>query len=199
MGWRATLQCELKRIPTCVGISHAFSNNLTEPSNAPACHDSSSSISLLGRNVILHKLNDRILVRIPIFMPKREIGRYQASSAPTSTWRALALYAVSTTRIGNATFLWNPRVGNAALWRLPYQGGLYLPPLTEGDVVEPNEVFRHKMDYFSLTRKARAMLGQPRCIAGRQRSPASMAAPCAVSAALLPALADSVEHGQALR
>ena len=38
------------------------------------------------------------------------------------------------------------------------QGGAGLPPLTESDILGPSEVFRKKMDYFSHTRNARAML-----------------------------------------
>jgi flavorubredoxin len=38
------------------------------------------------------------------------------------------------------------------------QGGANLPPLTEADVLEPSEHFRHAMDYFSHTKHARTML-----------------------------------------
>jgi len=38
------------------------------------------------------------------------------------------------------------------------QGGNDLPALTESDILGPSEAFRHKMDYFSHTRNARAML-----------------------------------------
>jgi flavorubredoxin len=38
------------------------------------------------------------------------------------------------------------------------QGGSSLPPVTESDILGPSEAFRHKMDYFSQTRNARAMV-----------------------------------------
>ena len=38
------------------------------------------------------------------------------------------------------------------------QGGDGLPPLTESDILEPSEVFREKMDYFSHTTNADVML-----------------------------------------
>ena len=38
------------------------------------------------------------------------------------------------------------------------QGGADLPPITESDILGPSEAFRHGMDYFSHTTKARAML-----------------------------------------
>ena len=38
------------------------------------------------------------------------------------------------------------------------QGGADLPPVTESDILEPSEVFRHAMDYFSHTENARVML-----------------------------------------
>ncbi len=38
------------------------------------------------------------------------------------------------------------------------QGGSKLPALTESDILGPSEAFRHKMDYFSHTRNADAML-----------------------------------------
>ncbi|WP_372982381.1 hypothetical protein [Marinobacter sediminum] len=38
------------------------------------------------------------------------------------------------------------------------QGGSKLPPITEADILGPSEAFRHKMDYFSHTRNADAML-----------------------------------------
>lgn len=38
------------------------------------------------------------------------------------------------------------------------QGGSNLPPVTESDILEPSERFRHKMDYFSHTKHAQAML-----------------------------------------
>lgn len=38
------------------------------------------------------------------------------------------------------------------------QGGADLPPITEADILGPSEAFRDKMDYFSHTKNARAML-----------------------------------------
>ncbi|MGB5539472.1 MAG: MBL fold metallo-hydrolase [Gammaproteobacteria bacterium] len=38
------------------------------------------------------------------------------------------------------------------------QGGADLPPITESDILGPSEAFRHRMDYFSHTKNARAML-----------------------------------------
>ncbi|RRQ21567.1 oxygen-binding di-iron domain-containing protein [Thiohalobacter thiocyanaticus] len=38
------------------------------------------------------------------------------------------------------------------------QGGTDLPPLTESDILEPSESFRHAMDYFSHTKYARELL-----------------------------------------
>jgi flavorubredoxin len=38
------------------------------------------------------------------------------------------------------------------------QGGTDNPPITESDILGPSEAFRRKMDYFSHTRNARAML-----------------------------------------
>jgi flavorubredoxin len=75
------------------------------------------------------------------------------------------------------------------------QGGSHHPPLTEADILAPSEAFRHKMDYFSHTRNARAMLErlaelQPTTLACMHGS-----AWRGDGAALLRALADSVEHG----
>jgi flavorubredoxin len=38
------------------------------------------------------------------------------------------------------------------------QGGADLPPVSESDILGPSEAFRHAMDYFSHTNKAREML-----------------------------------------
>lgn len=38
------------------------------------------------------------------------------------------------------------------------QGGADLPPITESDILEPSEAFRHEMDYFSHTKNAPVML-----------------------------------------
>ena len=40
------------------------------------------------------------------------------------------------------------------------QGGSNLPPITEADILGPSEAFRAKMDYFSHTLHARAMLAR---------------------------------------
>ena len=74
------------------------------------------------------------------------------------------------------------------------QGGSRHPALTEGDILEPSEAFRHKMDYFSHTRNARDMLEglaalQPTTLACMHGS-----AWRGNGAALLLALADSLEH-----
>jgi flavorubredoxin len=38
------------------------------------------------------------------------------------------------------------------------QGGADLPPVTESDILEPSEAFRHEMDYFSHTKHAYPMI-----------------------------------------
>ncbi len=38
------------------------------------------------------------------------------------------------------------------------QGGSKLPPVTESDILETSEAFRHKMDYFSHSKNARGMI-----------------------------------------
>jgi len=43
------------------------------------------------------------------------------------------------------------------------QGGADLPPVTESDILGPSEAFRHAMDYFSHTHKAREMLERLAC------------------------------------
>jgi flavorubredoxin len=50
------------------------------------------------------------------------------------------------------------------------QGGADLPPVTESDILEPSEAFRHRMDYFSHSMNARGMieklaLTEPRMLA----------------------------------
>jgi flavorubredoxin len=75
------------------------------------------------------------------------------------------------------------------------QSGSHPPPLTEHDILEPSEAFRREMDYFSHTRNARAMLErlaamQPTTLACMHGS-----AWHGDGAALLRALADSVERG----
>ena len=75
------------------------------------------------------------------------------------------------------------------------QGGSHHPALIESDILEPSEAFRRKMDYFSHTRNARAMLER---LAALQ--PATLACMHGSAwrgdgAALLRALADSIERG----
>lgn len=55
-------------------------------------------------------------------------------------------------------FLSEERTSTLLCGDLFTQGGADLPPLTESDILEPSEAFRHSMDYFSHTRNARAML-----------------------------------------
>ncbi|QVQ28458.1 MBL fold metallo-hydrolase [Achromobacter deleyi] len=79
------------------------------------------------------------------------------------------------------------------------QGGSHNAALTECDILEPSEAFRRQMDYFSHTRNARAMLER---LAALQ--PATLACMHGSAwrgdgAALLRALADSVERDQALQ
>jgi hypothetical protein len=38
------------------------------------------------------------------------------------------------------------------------QGGAKLPPLTEADILGPSEAFRKKMDYYSHTKKVKALV-----------------------------------------
>lgn len=75
------------------------------------------------------------------------------------------------------------------------QGGSHHPPVTESDILEPSEAFRRKLDYFSHTTGARAML--ERLAALRPTTLACMhgSAWRGDGAALLRALADSVERG----
>lgn len=73
------------------------------------------------------------------------------------------------------------------------QGGDALPPLTESDILGPSEAFRRQMDYFSHTRHARTLL--ERLAATRPATLACMhgSAWRGDGAALLRALADSLE------
>jgi flavorubredoxin len=79
------------------------------------------------------------------------------------------------------------------------QGGSHHPSLTEGDILEPSEAFRHKMDYFSHTRNARTMLERLAALQPTTLACMHGSAWRGDGAALLRALADSVERGQALR
>jgi flavorubredoxin len=75
------------------------------------------------------------------------------------------------------------------------QGGAVHPPLTERDILAPSEAFRHQLDYFAHTKDTRGMLER---LAGL--NPATLACMHGSAwrgncAALLRALADSVERG----
>ena len=75
------------------------------------------------------------------------------------------------------------------------QGGSHPPPLTEGDILEPSETFRQKMDYFSHTRYARQMLERLAALQPTTLACMHGSAWHGDGAALLRALADSVERG----
>lgn len=79
------------------------------------------------------------------------------------------------------------------------QGGSHHPPLTEGDILEPSEAFRRKMDYFSHTAPARAMLERLAALHPTTLACMHGSAWRGDGAALLRALADSVERDQAPR
>jgi len=55
-------------------------------------------------------------------------------------------------------FLMEERTSTLLCGDLFTQGGDGLPPITESDILGPSEAFRHEMDYFSHTKKARVML-----------------------------------------
>lgn len=55
-------------------------------------------------------------------------------------------------------FMMEERTNTLLCGDLFTQGGADLPALTESDILEPSEAFRHRMDYFSHTRNARDML-----------------------------------------
>ncbi len=55
-------------------------------------------------------------------------------------------------------FLMEERTSTLLCGDLFTQGGADLPPITESDILEPSEAFRHGMDYFSHTKNARVML-----------------------------------------
>jgi flavorubredoxin len=74
------------------------------------------------------------------------------------------------------------------------QGGSHPPPLTEGDILEPSETFRQKMDYFSHTRYARQMLERLAALQPTTLACMHGSAWHGDGAALLRALADSVER-----
>lgn len=78
------------------------------------------------------------------------------------------------------------------------QAGSNLPSLTESDILEPSEAFRHQMDYFSHTKNARAMLERLAALQPTTLACMHGSAWRGDGAALLRALADSVERDQAL-
>lgn len=75
------------------------------------------------------------------------------------------------------------------------QNGSDSPPLTEGDILGPSEAFRHEMDYFSHTRDARVMLERLAALQPTTLACMHGSAWRGDGAALLRALADSVERG----
>lgn len=91
-------------------------------------------------------------------------------------------------------FLMEATTGTLLCGDLFTQPGSHHPALTESDILEPSEAFRRELDYFSHSRNARAMLER---LAAQQ--PATLAcmhgsAWTGDGAALLRALADSVER-----
>lgn len=74
------------------------------------------------------------------------------------------------------------------------QGGSQHPPLTEHDILEPSEAFRHQIDYFSHTRNARAMLERLAALQPTTLACMHGSAWHGDGAGLLRALADSVER-----
>jgi flavorubredoxin len=55
-------------------------------------------------------------------------------------------------------FLTEERTSTLLCGDLFTQGGAETPPLTESDILGPSEAFRRRMDYFSHTKNARALL-----------------------------------------
>jgi flavorubredoxin len=55
-------------------------------------------------------------------------------------------------------FLTEERTSTLLCGDLFTQGGANLAPVTESDILGPSEAFRHRMDYFSHTTKARVLL-----------------------------------------
>jgi flavorubredoxin len=75
------------------------------------------------------------------------------------------------------------------------QGGSHHAPLTESDILGPSEAFRDKMDYFSHTKNARAMLERLAELKPMTLACMHGSAWAGDGAALLRALGDSVERG----
>jgi flavorubredoxin len=76
------------------------------------------------------------------------------------------------------------------------QSGSHHPPLTGRDILGPSEAFRHEMDYFSHTCNARAMLERLAALQPTTLACMHGSAWHGDGAALLRALADSLERGQ---
>jgi flavorubredoxin len=55
-------------------------------------------------------------------------------------------------------FLTEERTSTLFCGDLFTQGGAGLPPITESDILGPSEAFRHEMDYFSHTKRARVLV-----------------------------------------
>jgi len=90
-------------------------------------------------------------------------------------------------------FMMEERTSTLLCGDLFTQPGSNRPPLTEADILGPSEAFRQKMDYFSHTKNARAML--ERLAATNPATLACMhgSAWRGDGAALLRALSDSIE------
>ena len=89
-------------------------------------------------------------------------------------------------------FMMEERTSTLLCGDLFTQPGSNRPPLTEDDILGPSEAFRQKMDYFSHTKNARAMLER---LAANPATLACMhgSAWRGDGAALLRALSDSIE------
>jgi flavorubredoxin len=92
-------------------------------------------------------------------------------------------------------FLHESATGTLLCGDLFTQGGADNPPLTEHDILEPSEAFRRHLDYYAHTKNTRGML--ERLAALRPNTLACMhgSAWRGDGAALLRALADSLERG----
>lgn len=75
------------------------------------------------------------------------------------------------------------------------QGGAHHPPVTESDILEPSEAFRRHLDYFAHAKDTRAMLERLATLRPTTLACMHGSAWRGDGAALLRALADSVERG----
>lgn len=75
------------------------------------------------------------------------------------------------------------------------QGGADVPPLTEADILGPSEAFRQPMDYYAHARDTRARLERMAALNPRTLACMHGSAWRGDGAALLRALADSIERG----